>query len=177
MVSAFPPHREDVAVYKQVIQASLEHSSLVEDSSGRSAAFVLVERMASTPLIACSEQECALLLHMMLRWLRRDEKAGPEGSVGNKSRLSADRSGRTVLDIEELVPHSCLSTIRPLLVEYCNTGGDHDSIGHRTSTADGRGWVLDNSSSSHVQARINRTAVSYSGSARSSQYRQLMSDY
>lgn len=185
LVSAFPPHREDGAVYKQVLQAALEHSSLVEeDCSGRSAVFLLVERMATTPLVACSEQESSLILHMMMRLLRRDDKAAAEGSAGQRARLSADRSGRTVLDVEEVVPHSCLSAVRPLLVEYCSSSSDHVSKGQGGRgkgvggiVGEGRGWVLDNSSASHIQSGGVRATASYSGSAHSSQYRRLMTDY
>lgn len=145
LLSAFPPHRDDVAAYKQLLKSALEHglSPSAKDGAGRTAAFVLFERMASTPTLACPES--ARIVQLLLQ----------VGGVAFAAAVSngADRLGRSVLDIEDLVPHSCLAAVRPLLMELISSASSSTGRSLSQSRDEGNphhlsldGWVLEGDS-------------------------------
>eukprot|EP00596_Hydrurales_sp_CCMP1899_P009066 CAMPEP_0119048064 /NCGR_PEP_ID=MMETSP1177-20130426/56694_1 /TAXON_ID=2985 /ORGANISM="Ochromonas sp, Strain CCMP1899" /LENGTH=171 /DNA_ID=CAMNT_0007023453 /DNA_START=11 /DNA_END=526 /DNA_ORIENTATION=- len=59
--------------------------------------------MATVPLDTCPQAPD--LLQMLL------SACGPDGIGGS------DRAGRTLFDIEEIIPHSCLAAAKPLIVQ------------------------------------------------------------
>eukprot|EP01034_Spumella_vulgaris_P021576 gene21576-27614_t len=107
-LAAFPPTREDSSMYRALLKSALEHgvNPAVEDDRGRNALFVLCEQMC---LIASDvSPDAARLMHIVL------DACGASGVGGS------DRTGRTVFDIEERVPHSCLSACRQILLDSAN---------------------------------------------------------
>jgi hypothetical protein len=79
----------------------------VEDDRGRNALFVLCEQMCLIASDVCPD--APRLMHIVL------DACGASGVGGS------DRTGRTVFDIEERVPHSCLSACRQILLDSANT--------------------------------------------------------
>lgn len=145
LLKSFPPPRDDVHTYRSLLAECLSSCSkenatpLTEDEQGRSALFVLCEQMAGVRQDAYPE--ASNILKMVL------EYSG--GSIGG-----ADRSGRTVFDIEDdresdgrKVSFSCLRAARQLLIQ----AGTHKDVGGRSvapETADIKD--VSSSSSTHL---------------------------
>ena len=140
LMKAFPPPREDLHTYRSLVAACLASNSsssstdgrpaaspLDEDDQGRSALFVLCERMAHVRHDACPEAPS--ILKMML------ECTG--GIIGG-----ADHCGRTVFDLDQQVddtekPYTCLRAARQLLVQASSrnsTMSRRSSSSNRTIT-------------------------------------------
>ena len=137
---AFPPPPEDSSLYKSLLRGALAApgmNPLHEDEQGRSALFVLCEQMAKTPREKCpaaGEILAAVLQHV----------AAGGGGIGG-----ADRSGRTVFDLEagggggEVPDISCLQASRQLLVEAGTRAGGHlyaPEQGQRKGPGPGQAW-------------------------------------
>ncbi|CAE7692926.1 unnamed protein product [Symbiodinium microadriaticum] len=156
LLKAFPPPREDVHTYRSLLAACLaslsssdDASPLTEDEQGRSALFVLCEQMSHVSQDAFPE--ATSMLKMVL------EHAG--GSIGG-----ADRSGRTVFDLEEQVaedaeiPYSCLRAARQLLVHAGTKSGAGRIISANGHTGVRAAAVISKSVSATVSAESsNRT--------------------
>jgi hypothetical protein len=83
---------------------------LIEDENGKSALFIFCERLSKVN--ADAYPESVSILKMVLEHI-------PGGGIGG-----ADRTGRTIFDIEEDNPapgYSCLRASRQLLVEAGTT--------------------------------------------------------
>lgn len=114
---AFPPPPTDVELYKKLLRGALSvpgMNPLLEDELGRSALFVLCERMAITPEEMCPA--APQILSLILQHI-------PNGGIGG-----SDRSGRTIFDLEDLSmghmnQESCLQASRQLLIDAV-TGAD-----------------------------------------------------
>jgi hypothetical protein len=108
-LAAFPPTREDSSMYRALLKSALEHgvNPAMEDDRGRNALFVLCEQMCLIASDVCPD--APRLMHIVL------DACGANGVGGS------DRTGRTVFDIEERVPHSCLSSCRQILLDSANT--------------------------------------------------------
>lgn len=108
LLLAFPPPREDIGMYRTLVSSCLSSSGmnpLIEDENGKSALFIFCERLSKVS--ADAFPEAVNILKMVL------EHTG--GSIGG-----ADRSGRTIFDIEDDTKYSgysCLKASRHLLVE------------------------------------------------------------
>lgn len=111
-LNAFPPPPEDIQLYKTLLQGALATSGmnpLTEDENGRSALFVLCERMAMTSSDKCpaAGDYLSMVLHHI-----------PGGGIGG-----SDRSGRTVFDLEAVATElsfngiSCFQASRQLLLD------------------------------------------------------------
>ncbi len=106
-------------MYRALLKSALEHglSPAVEDERGRNALFVLCEQMSSVSSELCPDS--TRLMHIVL------DGCGSAGVGGS------DRTGRTVFDIDEKVPHSCLSACRQILLDSAN---HHRTIPLRSSS-------------------------------------------
>jgi hypothetical protein len=104
LLSAFPPAREDISSYRYLLTSALEAgcSPMLEDEKGRNSLFILCEQMAGVSLEVCPE--AGKIMRTLL------------DSCGNVGVGGSDRSGRTVFDIRERVPLSCLSSVKSMLI-------------------------------------------------------------
>lgn len=103
-MAAFPPPKDQIASYQHLLATALASGAdpLAEDTRGRNCIFVICEAMSHTLFEAFPESR-SILLSLL-------EKCGSSG-LGN-----ADRSGKTVFDLEEGVTGSCLSSCRKILL-------------------------------------------------------------
>jgi len=149
LMAAFPPHRDDMAAYRQLLKSSFEHglSPLSEDLQGRSALKWLLDRMARTPLAACPD--CA----RMLQWVLQSIKSNNSVVVGGLEE-----------GMDDMVPHSCLAAVRPLLSEYLQSVGDSNrSYAQPPPEKPQKSlseWVLEGSSASSVTSISNNNNYS-----------------
>lgn len=136
LLHAFPPPLEDCQLYRSLLRGALTTPGmhpLREDEQGRSALFVLCEQMAKTP-----NDKCPVAGDILSSVLQRV----PDGGLGG-----ADRSGRTVFDLEaaaaaERGMHdtaSCLQASRHLLVD-AGTRGRRQGGGLEQGGERGVGW-------------------------------------
>ena len=158
LVKAFPPPREDLHTYRSLVAACLASyspssstndrplaSPLDEDDQGRSALFVLCERMAHVRHDAYPEAPS--ILKMVL------DCTG--GNIGG-----ADRSGRTVFDLDQHGedgegPYTCLRAARELLVQ----------AGTRTSTKSSKSGVSGTSSYRSTSGSVMHSRASHKESS------------
>ena len=144
-LAAFPPSREDSSLYRKLLKGALGAGldpGTAESDKGRSGLFLLVEQMAVTPSDQCPE--ATRVMHMAL-----DSCSDPARAVG-----TADRTGRTVLDVEEKVEHSCLGACRSILKDAA-----HRSNG--IGGAQQRDWEMERPrTSSAIIARAGSSAPS-----------------
>ena len=184
LLSLFPPHRDDCAAYKQLLQSALEHGALTHPSSSHpspnlnTAVFLLLDRMSVTPAAACPDS--ARILRLLLQG---GEMAG---AGSGSSLLSADRSGRTVLDVPELVPQSCLAAVKPLLKDFCqrlrlgheDRSSESTSMSFETQSQKRRGrdasvmegWVLERDGQTRQQAQRSLSSSAVLARAESNRY-------
>jgi hypothetical protein len=116
-LAAFPPSKEDSAVYRKLLRSALDSGMAAgaEEDRGRNTLFVLCEQMASVGSDVCGD--APRLVHMLLSG-GAGAGAGSAQQVATLARKvsnSADRTGRTVFDIVERVENSCLSACLPVL--------------------------------------------------------------
>lgn len=108
LLLSFPPPREDISMYRAIVSSCLscpEMNPLIEDENGRSALFIFCERLSKVNSDAFPES--VNILKMVL------DHTG--GGIGG-----ADRTGRTIFDIEDDTTYSgysCLKASRHLLVQ------------------------------------------------------------
>jgi hypothetical protein len=112
LLAAFPPSREDSAIYRALLKSALDAgvNPAHEDQKGRNALFVLSEQMAVTP----SDQvpDAPRLIHILIEASSVMTPQQQQYGIGG-----SDRTGRTIFDIHETVPHSCLHACKSLLVQ------------------------------------------------------------
>lgn len=112
LLSAFPPSREDSSTFRALLKSALDTgvNPASEDNKGRNALFVLCEQMAMTP----SDQapDAPRLIHMLIDASSVMTPQQQQYGIGG-----SDRTGRTIFDIHETVPHSCLHACKSLLVQ------------------------------------------------------------
>ena len=150
MLSAFPPPREDAAVFLYLVKSALEagvNPNLL-DRRGRSAIFALLEQMSRVPArqFYLTEKLLSLLLqHADKRATSSNSgsgkentlRKGPKGLLPSNAGLNRaclwDKSGCSALDLPELVPDSCLCVARAYLEAECGAGstgsGSHSGSG------------------------------------------------
>lgn len=105
LLTSFPPPVDQIIQYKNLVESALDTgfcNSMLEDGKGRNCVFVFCEAMGKASFDTYPECQCILA-----NLLSSSKSAG----IGN-----ADRSGRTVFDIKETLPESCLASCRPLLL-------------------------------------------------------------
>ena len=116
ILSAFPPPVDQIKDFRFLVSSALENGldPLVEDSTGKNCLFVFCETLGH----ASNEKypESQGLLSMLLG------KSGSRG-VGN-----ADHTGKTVYDIQESVPGSCLTACRRLLNSFVSQHSHQDIL-------------------------------------------------
>lgn len=103
LLSAYPPPQDQIASYKSLVNSALEAGldPLVEDEKGVNCIFAFCLTLAET--VYTSYPDCQWVLSKLL------DRTGSKG-LGN-----ADRTGKTVFDIEDKVTGSCLTACRRLL--------------------------------------------------------------
>jgi len=131
LLSAFPPAKQDAAAYRFLLASAQDAnlSPVAEDAKGRIPLFCLCEQMAAVPASECAE--AARILKMVL--------GGGGGLVGVGG---SDRSGKTVFDIQEQVPRSCLSEMRYMLVDATMGHGSSKSTSAGINSSRGGGGGL-----------------------------------
>jgi hypothetical protein len=112
LLAAFPPTREDSAVYRALLKSCLDAgvNPAQEDQKGRNALFVLCEQMAATP--ADQAPDAPRLIHILIEASSVMTPQQQQYGIGG-----SDRTGRTIFDIHESVAHSCLHACKSLLVQ------------------------------------------------------------
>lgn len=107
MLRSYPPPRDDVHVYRTLLSSCLRSSDemnpLIEDENGKSALFIFCEQLSKISSDAFPES--LTLLKMVLDRI-------PGGGIGG-----ADRTGRTIFDIEDNIGYSCLKAARQTLID------------------------------------------------------------
>jgi hypothetical protein len=144
LLAAFPPPKEDSAVYRKLLRSALDSglAAGAEDDRGRNTLFVLCEQMASVGSDVCGD--APRLVHMLLSG-GAGAGAGSAQQVATLARKvsnSADRTGRTVFDIAERVENSCLSACLPVLRDASQgvlqpSGGEGYGAGSSSSSFGG----------------------------------------
>lgn len=132
----------------------------MEDDKGRSSLFILCEQMAHISSETCPDSN--RLMQVVLE--------ATHGTLGG-----SDRSGRTVLDIEEKVTHSCLSACRHLLNSGAAGSSGNSSHHHlsnssrpssRGAVSASKDWELErprsNSNVSLTSSSLNRPPLTSS---------------
>jgi hypothetical protein len=154
LLSSFPPSRDESAIFRNLVKSALDSglSVSVEDSRGRSPLFILCEQLATTP----SDQapDATRLVHMLI-------------DVGHEIGGS-DRTGRTIFDIVETVPHSCLHACKSILTQATN-GSKSNKLASGNSKID---W--EKSSISRVPSAViaNSTRANNDGKKTSAEFKK-----
>eukprot|EP01038_Epipyxis_sp_PR26KG_P006383 gene6383-8793_t len=144
LLSGFPPTREESLLYQSLITDALSqfhqprnanpsnnsnnnmYSLSLIDENDRTSLFILCEQMATISYEYCPD--APKIMKLLLDLPRPKNNNNNINNINNNNNSlyllslknwieKADRTGRTIFDIEEKVPHSCLSICKPILYD------------------------------------------------------------
>jgi len=130
LVEALPLKSEDWPSYMTLLSKALKAglSASAEDNRGCNALFILCEKLAFLPYNSYSET-----IRLVRLLVANDEKGWK----------ITDHSGRSLSDIEDRVPNSCLSVVRNMFLKNIMPNTQYDKV-FTTSNNQGRKSMISN---------------------------------